>query len=145
MSAILPPGRACFPHPRPNHALQRTEAGGGASSEIHVLFRQPPSLSLDSLGHQIMTANTSTFLWFGCLAAGILILRVLYFRLVPHRRTRFGVQAVLYPLIACITVFRACRAQVSLSWPEIAIIVLCLLATIEAIWRRRTSYPKPQA
>ena len=35
---------------RPNHALQRTEAGGGLFLAFHVLFRQPLSLSLDSLG-----------------------------------------------------------------------------------------------
>ena len=41
------------PHyPPPNHALQRTEAGGRAFSAIHVLRRQPPSLSLEALGHQ---------------------------------------------------------------------------------------------
>ena len=34
----------------PNHALQRTEAGGGAFFAIHVLRRQPLSLSLSSLG-----------------------------------------------------------------------------------------------
>ena len=34
----------------PNHALQRTEAGGRAFSAIHASSRQPPSLSLDSLG-----------------------------------------------------------------------------------------------
>jgi hypothetical protein len=32
-----------------NHALQRTEAGGGIVSAYHVLLRQPLSLSLDSL------------------------------------------------------------------------------------------------
>ena len=34
----------------PNNALQRTEAGGGVFSAIHVLRRQPPSLSLGPLG-----------------------------------------------------------------------------------------------
>ena len=34
----------------PNNALQRTEAGGGLFSEIHVLHRQPLSLSLEALG-----------------------------------------------------------------------------------------------
>ena len=34
----------------PNHALQRTEAGDGLFLAIHVLFRQPLSLSLSSLG-----------------------------------------------------------------------------------------------
>ena len=38
---------------RPNHALQRTEAGGGLFSVYHVLLRQPLSLSLDSLGAQM--------------------------------------------------------------------------------------------
>jgi protein tyrosine phosphatase (PTP) superfamily phosphohydrolase (DUF442 family) len=33
------------------YALQRTEAGGRLFSAIHVLLRQPPSLSLRSLGH----------------------------------------------------------------------------------------------
>jgi hypothetical protein len=33
-----------------NHALQRTDAGGGVFSAYHVLLRQPLSLSLDSLG-----------------------------------------------------------------------------------------------
>ena len=36
--------------PSPNNALQRTEAGGGVFSAIHVLRRQPPSLSLSPLG-----------------------------------------------------------------------------------------------
>ncbi len=35
---------------RPNHALQRTEAGGGLFSVLHVLPRQPLSLSLSPLG-----------------------------------------------------------------------------------------------
>ena len=48
----------CPPFPRlrshaPNHALQRTEAGGGLCSEYRVLLRQPLSLSLDSLGTSI--------------------------------------------------------------------------------------------
>jgi hypothetical protein len=34
----------------PNNALQRTEAGGGVFPVLHALLRQPPSLSLDSLG-----------------------------------------------------------------------------------------------
>ena len=34
----------------PNHALQRTEAGGGLFSALHVLRGQPLSLSLSSLG-----------------------------------------------------------------------------------------------
>ena len=36
----------------PNHALQRTEAGGGVFYVFRVLRRQPPSLSLSSLGQQ---------------------------------------------------------------------------------------------
>ena len=39
-----------MPYHRPNKALQRTEAGGRVFFAIHVLLRQPPSLSLDSLG-----------------------------------------------------------------------------------------------
>ena len=35
---------------KPNHALQRTEAGGGVFSVYRALLRQPLSLSLDSLG-----------------------------------------------------------------------------------------------
>ena len=38
--------------PRPNNALQRTEAGGRLFSPIYVLRRQPPSLSLGPLGHR---------------------------------------------------------------------------------------------
>ena len=34
----------------PNHALQRTEAGGWAFSVYHVCSRQPLSLSLSPLG-----------------------------------------------------------------------------------------------
>ena len=45
----------CFPYRlRPNHALQRTEAGGRAFLAFHILFRQPPSLSLEALGTQIL-------------------------------------------------------------------------------------------
>ena len=55
--------------PPPNNALQRTEAGGGVCSEIHVLRRQPPSLSLGPLGvlrtstrHSMNRRSTATWL-----------------------------------------------------------------------------------
>ena len=44
-----------LPGPPPNHALQRTEAGGRVFSAIHVLHRQPPSLSLSSLGPESLS------------------------------------------------------------------------------------------
>ena len=54
---VIPPaGRTLVPVPlhsefhAPNHALQRTEAGGRVSLAIHVLRRQPLSLSLGPLG-----------------------------------------------------------------------------------------------
>ena len=37
-------------HPPPNHALQRTEAGGKPCLVLHVSLRQPLSLSLSPLG-----------------------------------------------------------------------------------------------
>ena len=63
---VIPPpvgGRFPFPAFRshaPNNALQRTEAGGGAFSAIHVLRRQPPSLSLEALGGTTRTVNSPT-------------------------------------------------------------------------------------
>ena len=48
---------------RPNHALQRTEAGGGVSFEIHVLRRQPPSLSLSPLGPPTPRSMKRLLLW----------------------------------------------------------------------------------
>ena len=52
---IPPPVGSVFPFGRlrshaPNNALQRTEAGGRLFLAFHVLRRQPPSLSLSSLG-----------------------------------------------------------------------------------------------
>ena len=58
----------------PNNALQRTEAGGGVCLELHVLLRQPLSLSLDSLG----TASTwlsSRIAYLGVLANGAVLLQ----------------------------------------------------------------------
>ncbi len=44
------PGSFFLHHPSPNHALQRTEAGGTALLVYPVLPRQPLSLSLSPLG-----------------------------------------------------------------------------------------------
>ena len=43
----------------PNNALQRTEAGGRLFSELHVLRRQPPSLSLEALGPESLAWGSS--------------------------------------------------------------------------------------
>ena len=53
---------------RPNHALQRTEAGRQVFSAIYALRGQPLSLSLSSLGHkhrdmQNPLVNRSLFYW----------------------------------------------------------------------------------
>ena len=48
----------------PNHALQRTEAGGRLFFAIHVLLRQPPSLSLSSLGPESLPQCSSRARWF---------------------------------------------------------------------------------
>ena len=46
--------------PSPNNALQRTEAGGRLSLAIHVLLRQPLSLSLGPLGTYAHPAMSDT-------------------------------------------------------------------------------------
>ena len=61
-AASEPPFRV----PPPNNALQRTAAGGRAFSAIHVLRRQPPSLSLSSLGVQPSSPVTSANHLFDC-------------------------------------------------------------------------------
>ena len=45
-----PESLSSIARPWPNNALQRTEAGGGAFCVFSVLRRQPPPLSLSSLG-----------------------------------------------------------------------------------------------
>ena len=42
---------SCTDTARPNHALQRTEAGGRVLSDLQPFLRQPLSLSLGPLGH----------------------------------------------------------------------------------------------
>ena len=77
------------------------------------------------------------------VAVGILLLRMLYRKSVTKRTSRLLGQAIACSVVVCVTAAESCFFQRPLSIWELLIVVLGVLAVIDALWKRRTASDTP--
>ncbi len=90
-----------------------------------------------------MNPNTTMFFVLACTAVGILFLRLIYRKSVTKRTSRLLGQAIACSVVVCGTAAESCFFQRPLSTWELLIIVLGVLAVIDALWKRRTASDTP--